>query len=220
MKRELFGTDGIRGVAREYPLDTPTVYAVGLALGKRIAEQHGESEVVIGTDTRESGPWIASLVAAGLAANGITARYAGLITTPGVAYLARTGPFAAGVMISASHNPYRDNGIKVLDHSGFKLADAVEHEIERDIFAALEAGVSPTESELTVDESLDREYVEYLASTIPFRLDGMRLVVDAANGSASYIGPELFERLGANRSIAVDFRPIAASKLESTPPLT
>lgn len=197
MKRELFGTDGIRGVAREYPLDAPTIYAVGVALGKRVQAMHGSAEVVIGTDTRESGNWIARLVAAGLAVNGVKTRFAGLITTPGVAYLARTGPFAAGVMISASHNPYKDNGIKVLDHSGFKLPDAVEHEIEQDIFAALETGVVPSESELAVDEELDRQYVDYLASTFPGDLKGMTLTVDAANGSASFIGPELFERLGA-----------------------
>jgi phosphoglucosamine mutase len=173
------------------------VYAVGVALGKRIQDMHGASEVVIGTDTRESGNWIARLVAAGLAVNGVGTRFAGLITTPGVAYLARVGPFAAGVMISASHNPYRDNGIKVLDHSGFKLPDAVEHEIEQDIFAALDAGVVPVEMELAVNEDLDRQYVDYLRSTFPGDLNGMLLTVDAANGSASFIGPELFERLGA-----------------------
>jgi phosphoglucosamine mutase len=197
MKRELFGTDGIRGVAGVYPLDAPTVYAVGVALGRWIDRQHGPSEVVIGMDTRESGPWIASHAAAGLAVSGVRARSAGLITTPGVAYLARTGPFAAGVMISASHNPYRDNGIKVLDHSGFKLPDAQEHAIEQDIFEAIEAGIAPAILELEPDESLDAEYVDYLASTFPARLDGMPIVVDAANGSASFIGPKLFERLGA-----------------------
>jgi phosphoglucosamine mutase len=197
MKRKLFGTDGIRGVAGEYPLDAATVYAVGIALGQWIERQHGTAEVAIGMDTRESGPWIAGHVAAGLALSGVRARSAGLITTPGVAYLARTGPFAAGVMISASHNPYRDNGIKVLDHSGFKLPDAQEHAIEQDIFGAIEKGVTPGQLELEPDESLDAEYVDYLASTFPARLDGMSIAVDAANGSASFIGPKLLERLGA-----------------------
>jgi phosphoglucosamine mutase len=121
-----------------------------------------------------------------------------LITTPGIAYVARTGPFAAGIMISASHNPYRDNGIKVLDHSGFKLPDEQEHAIEQQIFESLDKGVSPKPKTPPLDESLDKKYVEYLRSTFDGRLDGMRIVIDAANGSASYIGPDLFENLGAS----------------------
>jgi phosphoglucosamine mutase len=197
MKRDLFGTDGIRGVAGEYPLDAATIFAVGTALGQWVERQHGAAEVIIGTDTRESGPWIAWLVAGGLAVSGVRARFAGLITTPGVAYLARTGPFAAGVMISASHNPYRDNGIKVLDHSGFKLPDEQEHAIEKDIFAAIEAGVSPVEVQLEADAALGKEYLAYLESTMPVRLEGLTLTVDAAHGSASFIGTELFRHLGA-----------------------
>lgn len=203
MNRKLFGTDGIRGIAGEPPLDATTVYAVGVALGKWIVARHGDPEVVIGMDTRESGPWIAGHVAAGLATSAVRSRFAGLITTPGVAYLARTGPFAAGVMISASHNAYRDNGIKVLDHSGFKLPDAQEHAIEADIFAALESGAQPRELPLEVDASLDAQYLDYLVSTFPASLNGMSIVVDAAHGSASYIGPTLFERIGAKvRAVA------------------
>src|SRR5450759_3457400 len=115
MNRELFGTDGIRGVAGEYPLDRKTVFAVGAAVGRRINEKHTEPELVIGMDTRESGPWIAEYVAGGLQQSGVKACFAGLISTPGIAYTARTGKFAAGLMISASHNPFEDNGIKVLD---------------------------------------------------------------------------------------------------------
>ena len=203
MHRQLFGTDGIRGVAGEPPLDRPTVFAVGVALGRWIASNHLDPEVVIGMDTRESGQWIAGHVAAGLAQAKVRARFAGLITTPGVAYTARTGAFAAGVMISASHNPYQDNGIKVLDHSGFKLPDAQEHAIELEIFKVMDEGIAPHALPLIVDESLDRAYVEYLASTFPRRLDGMRIVVDAAHGAASYIGPEMFRALGAEvREIA------------------
>src|SRR5580704_13434515 len=121
--RKLFGTDGIRGVAGEPPLDPATAYGVGVALASWIGGHRLDPEVVIGMDTRESGKWLAEHVAGGLAEGGVKARFAGLITTPGVAYVARTGPFAAGVMISASHNPYQDNGIKVVGHSGFKLAD-------------------------------------------------------------------------------------------------
>src|ERR1700677_5227344 len=145
--RQLFGTDGIRGVAGEYPLDRPTAFAVGVALARwikthRDPEPAGQgifsSEVVLGIDTRESGPWIAEHVAAGLEREGARARFAGLITTPGLAHAAKIGPFAAGVMISASHNPYQDNGIKIIDHSGFKLPDEQEHVIERHIFSWLE----------------------------------------------------------------------------------
>ena len=121
MGKELFGTDGIRGVAGEFPLDPLAVYAFGVALGKDAAAHATNPEILIGTDTRESGSWIAEMVAGGLTSQGAHVRYAGVITTPGVAYLTRTGSFVAGVVISASHNPYRDNGLKVFGHNGFKL---------------------------------------------------------------------------------------------------
>jgi phosphoglucosamine mutase len=192
--RQLFGTDGMRGPAGTYPLDPATTFALGSALGRWVGAQHMSPEVVIGMDTRESGPWIAAHVAGGLEREGVRARFAGLITTPGVAYIARTGPFAAGVMISASHNPYQDNGIKIIDHSGFKLADEQEHALERDIFAFTGA-IAP--AELTLDEGLDRAYTDYLAATFPDGAGNVRMVVDGANGSATYLAPALFERLGA-----------------------
>ena len=119
------------------------------------------------------------------------------MTTPGVAHAARTRSFAAGVMISASHNPYQDNGIKIIDHSGFKLPDEQEHALERVIFAFLETGESHAPAVLTVDEALDREYLDYLAGTFSGRVDGVRMVVDGAQGSASILAPALFRRLGA-----------------------
>src|SRR5262249_13053987 len=125
---------------------------------------------------------------------GVRARFAGLITTPGIAHAARVGPFAAGVMISASHNPYQDNGIKIIDHSGFKLPDEQEHALERDIFA-FSGEVAPLK--LAVDEGLDREYVKHLASTLPEGLGGLKIVADAGNGAATHLAPELFGRLGA-----------------------
>jgi phosphoglucosamine mutase len=197
MNRELFGTDGIRGVAGEYPLDRKTVFAVGAAVGRRINEKHTEPELVIGMDTRESGPWIAEYVAGGLQQSGVKACFAGLISTPGIAYTARTGKFAAGLMISASHNPFEDNGIKVLDHSGFKLADPIEHAIEQDIFALLRQNIDPVPAQLHPDPRIGQQYVDFLASTFQGSLQGMHIVVDAANGSASFLGPRLFERLGA-----------------------
>ncbi len=184
-------------MAGEPPLDRATAYAVGVALAKWIGGHHLEPEVVIGMDTRESGTWLAEHVAGGLVQGGVKARFAGLITTPGVAYVTRTGPFAAGVMISASHNPYQDNGIKVVGHSGFKLADQQEHAIEGDIFHWLESGAKPSPVVLKTDEGLDRAYTQYLAGTLPEGLEGLRLVVDSANGAATHLGPALFEGLGA-----------------------
>jgi phosphoglucosamine mutase len=185
----------MRGVAGEYPLDASTTFAVGVALGRWISLQHRNPEVVIGMDTRESGLWIARHVAGGLLREGVRPRFAGLITTPGIAHAARVGPFAAGVMISASHNPYQDNGIKIIDHSGFKLPDEQEHALEQDI---LSFSGEPSPVALTIDEGLDREYVEHLASTLPGGIGGMRLTIDAANGAASHLAPELFTRLGAS----------------------
>jgi phosphoglucosamine mutase len=195
--RKLFGTDGMRGVAGEPPLDPATTFAAGLALGKWVSGNHLDPEVVIGMDTRESGPWIAANVAAGLEKSGVRARFAGLITTPGIAHVARTGPFAAGVMISASHNPYLDNGIKILDHSGFKLPDEVEHALEQDMFAWLALGEEPAAATLTEDNGLDQAYIDSLAATLPGGLSGLRLAVDASNGAATHLAPALFERLGA-----------------------
>jgi phosphoglucosamine mutase len=195
--RKLFGTDGMRGVAGKPPLDPATTFAVGVALAKWIGQNHLDPEVVIGMDTRESGPWIAAHVAGGLGKNGVKARFAGLITTPGIAHVTRTGTFAAGVMISASHNPYQDNGIKIIDHSGFKLPDDQELAIEQDIFKWLESGETPVPAPLTTDEGLDQAYIDDLAATLPAGLQGLRLVVDGSNGAATYLAPALFERLGA-----------------------
>ena len=145
-------------------------------------------------DTRESGPWLAAQVAGGLSRVHVGARFAGITTTPGIAYLTRTGPFAAGVMISASHNPYYDNGLKVISHSGYKLADAVE--LEQLMAEWLNKGEEAVEKQLTIDRTLDHLYTHYLADTVsgPF---SFRLVIDCANGSATEIAPALFRRLGA-----------------------
>ena len=202
MSRQLFGTDGIRGVAGEPPMDRRTAYALGVALGEWAVEispkEHaaGGAEVVIGMDTRESGTWLAEQVAGGLARSGVAARFAGVITTPGVAYLTRTGHFVAGVMISASHNPYEDNGLKVISHSGFKLADEVELHLESLMLRWLDSGNEAAGCSLVADPTLDNLYTDFLASTVsgdfPFRL-----VVDCANGAASEVAPRLFAKLGA-----------------------
>jgi phosphoglucosamine mutase len=184
-------------VAGEYPLDRATVYAFGLALGHDATAAQGQPEILIGADTRESGQWIAELVAGGLEECGVKVRYAGVITTPGVAYLTRTGPFLAGVMISASHNPFRDNGLKVFGHSGFKLPDQEEAAIEQEILRLREAALEPKPAKLVEDPSLDRQYLEFLISTCHTRFDGVRMVLDCGNGASYKLAPELFRRLGA-----------------------
>jgi len=195
--KQLFGTDGIRGVAGEYPLDPATVYAFGVALGEDAARSKASPEILIGADTRESGTWIAELVSGGLQSRGARVRYAGVITTPGVAYLTRTGNFTAGVMISASHNPYRDNGLKVFGHNGFKLPDAEEHEIEEQILRQLEAGATPQPATLCAEEELDRQYLEFLLSTLNTSLKDLSVVIDCGNGASYRLAPELFRRAGA-----------------------
>ena len=197
MAKRLFGTDGIRGTAGQFPLDPPTVHAFGQALGGVARHLGPDPRIVIGMDTRESSPWIAAQVAGGLKEAGVGVRFAGVVTTPGVAFLTHTDSFVAGVMISASHNPYQDNGLKVFGHSGYKLPDHEEHEIEEEIFRLLDAGVTPSPAEFSVDEGLDRRYVDNLLSGASTSLHGLRIVIDCGNGAASHLAPDLFRRAGA-----------------------
>ena len=201
--RQLFGTDGIRGVAGEYPLDRRTVFAIGRALGKRLSGRHAEPSVIIGLDTRESSGWIAETLARGLHVSGAKFRSAGVITTPGVAFLARTHGFHVGIVISASHNPWMDNGIKLFGSDGMKLADAIEHEIEQDIFAHLEElaadpeHISLSAEILPGEQKLRDDYVNWLASQVDLtRLRREPILADCANGAASSVGPALFQKLG------------------------
>jgi phosphoglucosamine mutase len=196
--RKLFGTDGIRGLAGQYPLDKKTVYAVGRALGDHLPQ--GPRRVVTGQDTRESSGWIADTLHAGLRDAGVEVASAGVITTPGIAYLAHTQKFSAGVVISASHNPWQDNGIKVFGGDGYKLPDAVELEIEKEIFALLEPANlanpdNPPSTSLPGDAQLRSAYVAWLARPIA-GAEKLKLVVDCANGAASAIAPDIFGRCG------------------------
>lgn len=202
--KELFGTDGIRGVAGEYPLDLRTVYLAGRALGQSLRKvtPSGESvRVLLGEDTRESSRWIAETFAGGLADEGVDAHSAGVITTPGVAYLARTDRCNAGVMISASHNSYQDNGIKVFAHSGYKLPDDLEHEVEQTLFALAEKLPPGTEGRIPLqgEDTLRQRYLDFLAGLLPKgdSFAKLKVVMDCANGAASAMAPELFRRLGA-----------------------
>src|ERR1700722_9395737 len=201
--RQLFGTDGIRGVAGEFPLSKQSTYLIGRALGHDLLRTTSSPQAVIGQDTRESSRWIGDRVAEGLAAVGVEVHSAGVITTPGVAYLARTRAMAAGVVISASHNPWTDNGIKVFSGDGFKLTDARELAIETEIFAQLQKSGAADDTALKVpapslpgEAELRHAYIKALAQAVSSDLSKLRVLVDCANGAATAEAPELFRNLG------------------------
>ncbi len=212
---KLFGTDGIRGEAGKFPLDSSSVRVIGASLAKHLNEKTGRPpRIVVGRDTRESGSWIERDLVAGAISAGAEVQSAGIITTPGVAFLARTLPADAGVVISASHNPYQDNGIKVFDPSGKKLDETVERRIEKDILDARTASAGegahdytePSDEEKAADlRSLYLRYLEHeVAHELP--LHGLTMVIDCANGAAYKLAPELFSQLGA-RVTAINDKP-------------
>jgi phosphoglucosamine mutase len=207
MPKELFGTDGIRGIPGEYPLDDQTLYWIGRSIGGYIRLGNEHPRVLIGTDTRESGAHIASEIAAGLAEEGISNSFAGVISTPGVACLVRKEGFAAGVVISASHNPYHDNGIKLFAGSGMKFPDEIEARIETEILRHRN-GRPASALRLIPDRKLDEDYLEFLRGCMlpGASLSGLKIVLDCANGAASSLAPDLFRSLGAN-VIALHVKP-------------
>lgn len=206
---KLFGTDGMRGEAGQFPLDAATMRIAGRSLAQHLAARSAEGiapRIVAGRDTRESGAWIEHAFLAGAREAGAQVQSAGVITTPGVAYLARTLPADAGVVISASHNPYQDNGIKIFAPSGRKLDDATERLIEADIEAekgnVTAESAPPTlvdESESSQASGLKSRYLDFLVEEIGsgLSLEGLSVVADCANGAAFELAPALFERLGA-----------------------
>jgi phosphoglucosamine mutase len=201
---EFFGTDGIRGEAGKFPLDEVTVERFGYALGLELRRRIGRAPtVVIGRDTRESGGWIEAAVTRGLTTAQAASLSAGVITTPGVAYLTRALNADAGLVISASHNPYQDNGLKVFAPSGQKLDDATEAAIERDLKAPA-CEFPPVAKEAPAsDEAAARgfreQYLAFLREEVGGRLDlaGLKVALDCANGAASELAPALFAALGA-----------------------
>ena len=207
--QRLFGTDGIRGIAGQFPLDDRTAAIIGRALVLNLADALGRSpRIVIGRDTRESGPQIELAIASGAMAVGARVQSAGVITTPGVAYITRATPFDAGIVISASHNPFQDNGIKVFSPSGKKLADEVERRIETDVMEAIHQDVRLGHQQTRADwiqdqpereQAYQKSYINYLVRDVGrgLNLEGLTLAVDCANGAASAIAPELFRQLGA-----------------------
>ncbi len=201
-QRQLFGTDGIRGVAGQFPLTTQSTYLIGRALGHDLMHSVSKPQAVIGQDTRESSRWIADRIAEGLAAVGVDVHSAGVITTPGVAYLARSRKMAAGVVVSASHNPWTDNGIKVFSGDGFKLSDAREFAIEKEIFALLENPGAADDTALKIprpslpgEADLRHAYIQSLTASVSSDLSRLRVLVDCANGAAAAEAPELFRVL-------------------------
>lgn len=198
MKRNYFGTDGIRGRVGVEPMTAPTVLKIGWAAGKVLASQ-GNREVLIGKDTRVSGYLFESALEAGLASAGINSRLLGPMPTPAVAYLTRTFRAAAGIVISASHNPFYDNGLKFFSSEGTKLPDELEHQIEALMAEPLTTVDSADLGRATRVADAAGRYIEFCKSTFPSgqRLNGMRIVVDAANGASYDIAHRVFDELGA-----------------------
>ena len=207
---QLFGTDGIRGLAGEFPLDRKTVSIIGASLAQQLAQKLGRApRFISGRDTRESGEWIETALRQGAASEGSVCESAGVITTPGVAYLTRAFDFDAGIVVSASHNPFEDNGIKIFSPTGKKMDGGTEREIERAIH---EASFDPDLSE-SGDGPADRSaelghaYTQHLLDAANgFSAAGMKIVIDCANGAASALAPQLFAETGAE-VIAINDQP-------------
>ena len=208
--KKLFGTDGIRGHAGEFPLDETTVRIIGGSLSRQYQERLGRPpRFVTGRDTRESGDWIESSFHAGAREEGAECMSSGVITTPGVAFVTKHFDFDAGVVVSASHNPYEDNGIKIFAPDGKKVGEDVERFVESDIRNMVAAAIVSDTS--AVDDSnatkFQAAYAEHLAGEFNgSRLDNFRMVADCANGAASRLAPDLFRHLGAE-VIAFNDRP-------------
>lgn len=201
--RKLFGTDGVRGVANKDPMTSEMALRIGRAAAHVFRDSLRRHSIVIGKDTRLSGYMIESALTAGLCSMGMDVLLVGPIPTPGIAFLTRSLRADAGVVISASHNPYEDNGIKFFGRDGFKLPDKVELKIEELIFSGAIDSVRPTAAEIgkahRIDDAVGR-YNEFVKSSVPRGMDlaGLRVVVDSANGAAYKIGPRILWELGAD----------------------
>jgi len=202
---KLFGTDGIRGKAGTFPLDAETMREVGFLLARHIVSSSGASpRILIGRDTRESGPWLESALTDGLRSAGVAVQSVDVMTTPGIAFLTGANMFDAGVVISASHNPFQDNGIKVFLPSGRKLPESVEASIESEIgtiplnAASATAGGDP----IPTETGFESQYERHVLGLFPgMSLAGMRIVIDCANGASSSIAPNIFKSLGADLDV-------------------
>ncbi|WP_339119351.1 phosphoglucosamine mutase [Halomonas sp. BMC6] len=200
--RHYFGTDGVRGRVGEFPMTPAFAMKLGWAAGKVLGAE-GVKEVLIGKDTRASGYMLESALEAGFSAAGVNIALVGPLPTPAVAYLTSTFRADAGVVISASHNPFYDNGIKIFGQGGFKLTDVQEQEIEAMLHVALEGGMECVESEALgkarrIDDAAGR-YIEYCKAVLPsaLSLKGLKIVVDCANGAGYKVAPAVYKELGA-----------------------
>jgi phosphoglucosamine mutase len=198
MKKKLFGTDGVRAVAGHFPLDPPTISRLGQALVALLEAKGLGGRILIGRDTRESGPWMERALARGIRAAGGGAVSAGVIPTSAISYLARTHGFSAGAVISASHNPFEDNGIKVFSPEGIKIPDAWELEIEADVLEG-RGRLPGHEADVELDAALAEDYAEYLVGRVrpAAGAAGLKVVVDCAHGASSALGPRVLRRFGA-----------------------
>jgi len=198
----LFGTDGIRGRTNSSPMTPENVLRIGMAAAKVLRKEHGRNMVIIGKDTRLSGYMIESALTSGICSMGMDVILTGPLPTPGIAFLTRALRLDAGIVISASHNPFEDNGIKIFSSDGFKLPDELERKIEEqalnDGLMRNRPGGSGIGKAYRLDDATGR-YIEYIKSTIPkgVTLEGMKIVVDSANGAAYKTTPWLLRELGA-----------------------
>ncbi|WP_300317052.1 phosphoglucosamine mutase [Idiomarina sp.] len=197
-ERKYFGTDGVRGRVGDYPITPDFAVKLGWAAGRALAAK-GASRVLVGKDTRVSGYMLESALEAGLAAAGVGVDFLGPMPTPGIAYLTRTFRAAAGIVISASHNPYYDNGIKFFADNGHKLPDATELEIERLIDEPMDCVISEELGRARRINDAAGRYIEFCKSVFPneMTLEGLHIVVDCANGATYHIAPNVFRELGA-----------------------
>src|SRR5436190_4839332 len=199
-QRKYFGTDGVRGRVGEEPITPEIVLKLGWAAGRVLGGKHGEpGKILIGKDTRVSGYLLESALESGLSAAGVDIRLLGPMPTPAIAYLTRTARARSGVVISASHNPYQDNGIKFFSAEGTKLPDEIELEIERVMEEPLRMVGSNALGKAKRYDDAGGRYIEFCKSTFPHRasLEGLRIVVDCANGAAYQVAPLVFSELGA-----------------------
>ena len=197
MARKYFGTDGVRGTVGEFPITPDFVLKLGWAAGKVLAA-HGGSKILIGKDTRISGYMFESALEAGISAAGVDVRLLGPLPTPGIAYLTRTLSAQAGIVISASHNAYTDNGIKFFGADGRKLNDEIELEIEKLLDEEMSVVATDQIGKVRRIDDARGRYIEFCKSTAPgLDLSGMKIVVDTANGAAYHIAPDVLEELGA-----------------------
>ncbi len=199
MTRKYFGTDGIRGRVGQSPVDPEFMLKLGWAAGKALAHE-GKRKVVIGKDTRISGYMFESALQAGLSAAGVSIQLLGPMPTPAIAYLTRTLHASAGIVISASHNPYYDNGIKFFSAQGAKLPDSVEFEIEHLISQPMTTVDSAELGKASRMVDAGGRYIEFCKSTIPLQMEfnGMKIVLDCGHGATYFVGPSVFRELGAN----------------------